>query len=408
MTERTDVVIVGGGIAGGALATALARDGLGVTVLEATEVYEDRVRGETMVPWGVAEARELGIEQAMLDAGAHVSPAWVVYLDRNDPAEREANPIPMAMMVPDIPGTLNLRHPDACTLLTTLAEDAGADVLRGVRDVEVTGGTSPSVRFRRGDDTGELACRLIVGADGRNSVVRRSVGIELETQPATNHIAGLLVDGLDGVPSDRDFLAGGPETFSLVFHQGNGRARLYVCMGDAQRKRFAGRKGAEALLEAFDLECIPFGASFAAATPAGPCATYPGTDTWCARPFMDGVVLVGDAAGHNDPVIGQGLSIALRDARTVRDALRTDEWSDFSEYGDERFERMRRLRLAADVIGATYAEDADNRAARHAKSGELQATDERMLSVLASPFAGPECFAPEMFDDELVTLVRTA
>jgi menaquinone-9 beta-reductase len=33
------------------------------------------------------------------------------------------------------------------------------------------------------------------------------------------------------------------------------------------------------------------------------------------------VVLVGDAAGHNDPIIGQGLSIALRDVRLVGEAI---------------------------------------------------------------------------------------
>ena len=55
--ESCDVVIVGAGIGGSALAKALADDGLGVVVLEQSEVYEDRVRGESMVPWGVAEAR---------------------------------------------------------------------------------------------------------------------------------------------------------------------------------------------------------------------------------------------------------------------------------------------------------------------------------------------------------------
>ena len=57
--ESCDVVVVGAGIGGSALATALAGDGLQVRVLEQTVEYEDRVRGESMMPWGVAEARAL-------------------------------------------------------------------------------------------------------------------------------------------------------------------------------------------------------------------------------------------------------------------------------------------------------------------------------------------------------------
>ena len=79
MSTPCDVLIVGGGIAGSSLATALARDGLGVVVLEASREFEDRVRGESMLPWGVAEARELGVEQTLLDAGGRVTPIWVQY-----------------------------------------------------------------------------------------------------------------------------------------------------------------------------------------------------------------------------------------------------------------------------------------------------------------------------------------
>ena len=71
MADVADVVVVGGGIGGASLAFALARAGLGVTVLEACEEYQDRVRGEVMHAWGVKEARDLGVEEVMLAAGAH-------------------------------------------------------------------------------------------------------------------------------------------------------------------------------------------------------------------------------------------------------------------------------------------------------------------------------------------------
>jgi 2-polyprenyl-6-methoxyphenol hydroxylase-like FAD-dependent oxidoreductase len=88
------------------------------------------------------------------------------------------------------------------------------------------------------------------------------------------------------------------------------------------------------------------------AIPAGPCATYPGDDTWTDAPYAPGVVLIGDGAGHNDPIIGQGLSIALRDARLVRDLVLdgAHESGGFTPYGEERAARMERLRLVADVL----------------------------------------------------------
>ena len=63
-------------------------------------------------------------------------------------------------------------------------------------------------------------------------------------------------------------------------------------------------------------------------TPAGPCATFSGEQTWCDQPYADGVVLLGDAGGYDDPVDGQGLSLALRDVRQLSELLlATDDWT---------------------------------------------------------------------------------
>jgi 2-polyprenyl-6-methoxyphenol hydroxylase-like FAD-dependent oxidoreductase len=386
------------------MASALAGDGLGVHVLEQNLEYEDRVRGESMLPWGVAEARSLGVEQTLLDAGAHVAPRWFSYHLPDQRAE-----IPAGMMVPDVPGSLNLRHPVACAALEQAARAAGATVHRGTRDLDLELGPEPIVRWYDADGGHELQCRMVIGADGRASRVRKALGLVLQRAPVLNHIAGLLISGLD-IDNSGDFIAGEGDLFMAGFHQEGGRARVYLCPGVSQADRFTGKGNVDRFLADCGFACLPFGTELAAGKQDGPLATYPGDDTWIDRPFGPGAVLIADAAGYSNPIVGQGLSIAMRDARTVRDVLRGSDWSPdaFDDYAAERQERMRRLRFIANTVAITEAEDADNREARRARWGELMETDERAFLVLASAFGGPEIAPPEAFADELHAAVRAA
>jgi menaquinone-9 beta-reductase len=406
--DRCDVVVVGGGIAGSALAVALAEDGLDVVVLEASTEYVDRVRGESMMPWGVAEARELGVERALMDAGAHRATTWLHY-DGSVPLEKTlAHPIPVGMMVPGIEGSLNLRHPEACATLAATASAAGARVLRGVADVKARPGAIPTVAYNdRQGRSFELEARLIVGADGRRSSVRAASGLELQRQGETHLVAGLLVDGLDELDGEPDFLAAEGEFFMAGFWQQGGRMRVYLMPGLSQRHRFSGRDGLEEFLRCCAFECLPFGDRLAASRAAGPVATYPGDDSWIDQPFVEGVVLIGDAAGYNDPIIGQGLSIAMRDARIVRDIIRSgDLGSGFEDYGHERLERMRRLRHVAAFMSLAMANDGDDRLRRRERFFELQTSEPLFLGLMGAALGGPESAPAEAFDGRLLAALR--
>src|SRR5262245_44669071 len=75
-----DLIIVGGGLAGSTLAARMAGSGRNVLVLESEKKFKDRVRGENMLPWGVAAARRLEIYDKLVSAGAHETQWFNTYM----------------------------------------------------------------------------------------------------------------------------------------------------------------------------------------------------------------------------------------------------------------------------------------------------------------------------------------
>lgn len=384
----------------------LARAGKRVLVLEKATEYRDRVRGEWIAPWGVVELKALGLYDMLIAAGAHHVSRHVSYADAVDPAVAEAAALPLAGLLPDIPGPLCIGHPQSCNLLHDAAVAAGATVLRGVSDiVTLAFGASPSVMYLHDGAEHTATCKIIVGADGRGSIVRRVAGIELHRDPTHHLFSGMLVEGADGWPADTQAIGAEGDVHYLAFPQGNGRVRLYLGYSSDQPKRLTGDGAQQAFLDAFRLKSVPGSAHLANATPAGPCNSYPNEDTWTDEPYAEGVVLIGDAAGHNDPTIGQGLSITYRDVRTVRDVLlASDDWSlaAFAAYGEERRERMRRLRFYATLQSRLENEFGPEAEARRGRAFERRAQDPMLMLPALATMLGPERPPAEAFEDSIM------
>jgi 2-polyprenyl-6-methoxyphenol hydroxylase-like FAD-dependent oxidoreductase len=382
----------------------LSRAGKAVLVLEREAAYRDRVRGELLQPWGVAEAQRLGLHAALLAAGGVHHTRWVPYDETLAPAEAEAAPAALDEVLPGVPGTLGVGHPAACAALVAAAEAAGAQVLRGVGGVEVVLGAAPAVRYRLDGEEREARCRLVVGADGRESLVRRRAGIPLHATEPRLLGAGLLVEGLRGWPEHQ--VAFGTEG-DLVFYilpQAAGRVRLYLLYPPDQRRRFTGPTGPQDFLGSFPLACIPGSECVAMARPAGPCAVFPMNDTWTDSPVAAGVALVGDAAGYSDPHIGQGLSVALRDVRVLSELLLAgDDWSPhaLASYAAERAERMRRLRFCNDLMTTLRGEfGPEARERRRLARARMQAEPE-LARWLQAMEEGPDAVPVAAFDERV-------
>jgi 2-polyprenyl-6-methoxyphenol hydroxylase-like FAD-dependent oxidoreductase len=413
-TDQPAVAIVGSGIAGSALAAALATAGVPVLLLERTEEFVDHVRGEYMHPWGVAEAIQLGLHGDLINAGGNVISRFVGYDEVYSQAEVEAGALPLADLVPGVPGALGIGHPTACQALFDAAVQAGAVGLRGVEQVRVTAGARPEVRYVHGGSEHEVRPRLVVAADGRESSTRRQLGIEVEKTDPRIFLAGMLVDGVRDWPSTDSVIGTSGDTILYVFPQGEDKARLYIGYSIEDKTRLAGADKANTLLEAFRVDTIPDCGRFVDASPAGPCAAYPMFDSWCDAIVADGVVFAGDAAGFSDPTIGEGLSVALRDARMIRDILLGGEdWSEyaFTPYVEERAERMRRLRFAVQVFTDAHIPLGPDGMSERRRRSDLMTQDPDLFMLVAAMTCGPElapetCFTEQIREKLLTSTLR--
>ena len=367
MNEMFDVIVVGGGLAGSSTATVLAQAGLDVLVLERETQFRDRVRGEWLAPWGILEAEALDI-RGIIDSVAHANliTRHVGYDETLAPDEAEAAAVDFPALIPG-GGCLGVGHPQLQEALLVHAAGQGATVRRGTSPARVSPGNTPTVTYSLDGVEHTATCRLVVAADGRESSIRKTLGIELHSTEPHVIMAGMLVDGTHDWPSDQQAIGVVDDFHYLVFPQADGRARLYGAWDVADKHRYSGDGREQRFLESFRLPCFPVPDAIADATPVGPLAGYPMTDTWTDEVAADGVVLIGDSAGWSDPIIGQGMSVTFRDVHLITDAITaTDDWSmpSFAAYGDERRERMRRLRYASAGSYLVNGFGADARAKR--------------------------------------------
>jgi 2-polyprenyl-6-methoxyphenol hydroxylase-like FAD-dependent oxidoreductase len=406
--ERYDLIVIGGGIGGAALATVMARAGKRVLVLEQSTVFEDRVRGEWISPWGVKETKRVGLYDLLVSAGGHHLVRHITYDESREPAVSEQRALPLGMFAEDVPGPLCIGHPHHCQTLFDEAGRAGATTLRGVRLTEIAPGANPTVRYVHDEKDLAATARLIVGADGRMSKVREACGIKLHQDRPHHWFAGLLVEHADGWPDDVQAIGTESDFGFLAFPQGNGRVRVYGGWALEQKQRFAGAEGPRRFLECFRMTSAPRNKHLVDATPAGPLYAYFNNDSWTDEPFAEGAVLIGDAAGWNDPLVGLGLSITYRDVRIVSEILKAgDDWTPgaFAPYAEERRERMRRLRFAARLVATLDMEfDAEARERRH-RFQEASASDMSLGLHMIAVMAGPEIAPAEAFTETYRALV---
>jgi menaquinone-9 beta-reductase len=324
-----DVVVVGGGPAGLAVAIAAASRGIDVLVLERAALPADKACGEGLLPRGVRALEALGA-RARLDPGACSPLRAIRWIDGGLAAEA---PLPGA-------GGLGVRRTALSAALAARAREAGAEVREGaVVRRHRRGGDAVAVET----DAGEVRARVLVAADGLASPVRRRE--RLDVPPAGAPRFGI-----------RRHYARAPWTDAVEVHFGDG-AEAYVTpagperVGIAMLCEEASRASHGDLLERFPALAARVHGVAADSRPAG---AGPLARAARAR-ALDRLVLVGDAAGYVDAITGEGLSLAFEGAlalaRALPDALaRGARREDFAAWEREEERRFARYAVAARAV----------------------------------------------------------
>ena len=334
MAPTRDVIVVGGGPAGSTTAVLLAQLGLDVLLLDEARFPRDKVCGESISPGAWRLLESIGAAPALRRAGARplagmrlTAPNGVSFEGVYDGGRACG---------------FSLERHVLDGILLDRAREAGVEVAEGSRVVGLLrdGETVSGVQTGSREAPVAVRARLVVGADGRRSVVARSLGLLREARRPRRFAVRGYWNGMEGLTPFGEMHVGGGGYCGLA-PLGDGRANVTFVLD--QRAMVPAGGGLEAFYRA-RLPAWPhvwerLGRARLAEPPRaiGPLALE------SARAWAPGAVLVGDAAGFFDPFTGEGIAAGLRGAeRAALIAHRTLQGrGSLAEYGRAHDELVR-------------------------------------------------------------------
>ena len=358
MTRTRTALIIGGGIAGPAMAMALQKAGIEPTVYESRPTGADDVGVFlTLASNGIDALRVLGADTAALASGF---PTPGITL-RSGTGKRLGESR-TGRTLPDGTTSHTMKRADLYRALHEQARGRGVHIEHGKRLVaagEIRGG----VRAVFADGT-EAVGDVLVGCDGVHSTVRRIID---PAAPAPRY-AGLVSTGgyargvsVDTEPGAYEMIFGKRAFFGYavapdgeVWWFANvprrdepGRGDLESVSGDARRRL---------LVELYADDAGP-AVQIVQATPevmaTSPVHAIPHLPTW----HTGRMIVIGDAAHAPSPTSGQGASLSIEDAVVLGKSLRDlpGPQTAFASFEQARRPRVERIIRAAARINNSKA-----------------------------------------------------
>lgn len=342
-----DVVIAGGGIAGLAAAASLSEFGWSTLVVEPGQHAERRLAGELIHPPGMADLVELGLCEHQGLPGAVPISGFMVFPEKGGrtvelPYDVDPQTGQSAYALEH--GAIRAALQAAVARLPHVALWNGARIT----DVDMPARADVArVTVAAAGQKSSVVCRMVVGADGASSAIRRAAGIG-HSRRDLSQISGYLVDAaaLPATGFGNIFMTRNAPV--LAYEIGDGKARvLFDHLFSSAETVAEHRREASALLPAG----LRASVDDAVATQRG--LSFVSADVFVDTVGKGRLVLVGDAAGSCHPLTASGISVAIGDARRLRQALH-DSGGDVARaieiYARRRRASQRARRLLASAL----------------------------------------------------------
>uniref|UniRef100_A0A8D3BJP4 Squalene monooxygenase n=1 Tax=Scophthalmus maximus TaxID=52904 RepID=A0A8D3BJP4_SCOMX len=310
-----EVVIVGAGVLGSAMAAVLARDGRRVTVVERDLREPDRIVGELLQPGGYKALRELGLEGAVEGLDAHQVNGYVIH-DRASSTEVE---IPYPQEEESIQCGRAFHHGRFIMGLrrAALAEPNVTFVEGTVTNLQEEDGCVTGLQYKDKEtgDLKEIHAGLTVVADGCFSKFRKS--LVAGKAHTSSHFVGCLMKDCPQFKANHAELVLADPSPVLVYQISSSHTRVLVDVrGEMPRNlsEYMAEKICPQLPEHLQ-------EPFMVALQNDRLRSMPASFLPPSPVNKPGVLLLGDAYNMRHPLTGGGMSVALNDVRIWRSLL---------------------------------------------------------------------------------------
>lgn len=315
-TVDVDVLIAGGGVAGAAAAAALSPLGLRILVIEPKSSHGRRLAGELIHPPGIDGLKTLGLLDDEPVIGSRIR-GFSIHPYRAGQEYDDNVLLPYGEVGGLDHGGMAIEHQALKDhLLTKLPGFKGVEVWMGSRVTDIRtdeSGHDCHAIVKHGEKEYRINANLIIGADGPMSQVRKLAGIPHETHRYSGML-GVEVDDRNLPTPEHGNIFLNPLGISYAYSVEKGRARVMfeVLRGDDSKESIKEHLTSFPKNFREDIE-----AAMANDKPLA-AANYRIIPKSSVR--MN-VALLGDARGCCHPLTASGITTAVKDALSLRDAL---------------------------------------------------------------------------------------